>query len=237
MWVATRPTTAEPFGTPVNLDNFSLGSRINTSSIDLWPQITRDSPAPGSKFYFTSNRSPIGIFEATWASSDCDANGVLGAADVDLLSAEIGAGTNQSQFDLDGDRRVDEDDHGIWVKDAMNTWFGDANLDGEFNSSDMVQVFTGGKYETEQEAGWAEGDWNASGFFDSGDMVAAFTDGGYEQGQRTAAQSVPEPTSVLPLMIRPDRDRVLPKSRPVVISRRVIEMERDRDHVRHRGRA
>ena len=48
----------------------------------------------------------------------------------------------------------------MWVDDLKNTWIGDANLDGEFNSGDMVQVFVGGKYETGEDAGWEEGDWN-----------------------------------------------------------------------------
>ena len=33
-------------------------------------------------------------------------------------------------------------------EDLANTYFGDADLNGEFNSSDMVQVFANGKYET-----------------------------------------------------------------------------------------
>ena len=57
----------------------------------------------------------------------------------------------------------------------------------------MIQVFTAGKYETGQAAGWAEGDWNADGVFNSSDMVMAFIDGGYEQGPRTNAVAVPEP--------------------------------------------
>lgn len=63
---------------------------------------------------------------------------------------------------------------------------GDANLDGHFNSSDLVAVFQAGKYETMQPATWAEGDWNGDGVFDSGDLVAAFQDGCYEDGDMYA---------------------------------------------------
>ena len=93
---------------------------------------------------------------------------------------------------------------------TLRTWYGDANLDGEFDSGDMVQVFTAGRYETNpildtsgrllNPASWSEGDWNGDGVFDSSDMVTAFVDGGYEQGPRTDAVAVPEPTSVLLLM-------------------------------------
>ena len=71
----------------------------------------------------------------------------------------------------------------------------------QFNSSDLVQVFASVKYETGEAAGWAEGDWDGSGLFDSSDMVAAFADGGYEQGVRPDAVAVPEPMSVMLLVM------------------------------------
>ena len=84
------------------------------------------------------------------------------------------------------------------MNDLKNSWIGDANLDLEFNSGDMVQVFVKGKYETNEDAKWEEGDWNGDLKFGSGDMVAAFAAGGYEKGKRPAAaiSSVPEPSSL-----------------------------------------
>ena len=116
-----------------------------------------------------------------------------------------------SMFDMNNDTRVDRDDHHVWVKDLKHTWYGDANLDGEFNSSDLVKAFVSGKYEKawtmfgmdgglhiRNGASWSEGDWNGDGMFDSSDMVTAFADGGYENGLETAA--VPEPTAFLLLI-------------------------------------
>ncbi len=59
---------------------------------------------------------------------------------------------------------------------------GDANRDGLFNSSDMVQVFQYGEYEDdiEDNSTWKAGDWNGDGDFDSSDMVLAFQTGRYE---------------------------------------------------------
>ena len=67
------------------------------------------------------------------------------------------------------------------IKDQLNTYFGDANLDRRFDSSDLVTVFKAGKYENglAGSAGWAEGDWNGDGLFNSTDLVLAFQDGGY----------------------------------------------------------
>ena len=78
---------------------------------------------------------------------------------------------------------------------------GDANLDGEFNSTDFVAVFTVGKYESGNPAQWAEGDWNGDALFNSSDFVTAFSAGGYELGPRAAVASVPEPTGFALLLV------------------------------------
>lgn len=137
---------------------------------------------------------------------DFDRSGVLDLADVNLLIGGILAGSGD--FDLNSDGNIDDADLNVWVKDLRQTWVGDANLDGEFNSSDFVQVFTFGEYEDTivGNSTWDEGDWNGDGEFSSSDFVAAFTDGGYEQGFRNGVAAVPEPqtfvlilTSLLPL--------------------------------------
>jgi hypothetical protein len=58
---------------------------------------------------------------------------------------------------------------------------GDANLDGGFDSQDLVRVFQTGEYEdgTLGNSSWAEGDWNGDGEFDSRDLVRAFQAGSY----------------------------------------------------------
>ena len=110
-----------------------------------------------------------------------------------MLTTEVLAATHSPEYDLNDDALVNGLDHRVWVKDLKRTWYGDADLDGEFKSNDFVQVFQAGTYETESEAGWSEGDWNADGVFGSVDFVTAFTDGGYEQGPRTGVAAVPEP--------------------------------------------
>jgi hypothetical protein len=57
--------------------------------------------------------------------------------------------------------------------------YGDANLDGFFDSDDLVRAFQAGTYETSQPANRSSGDWNCDGRFDSGDIVAAFKQGTY----------------------------------------------------------
>ncbi len=132
---------------------------------------------------------------------DFNVNGVLDAGDVDLLVLQMRSGGTDISFDVNSDGNVDDADLSAWVHDLKNTYIGDSNLDGEFNSADLIAVFQAGEYEDviEQNSSWATGDWDGDGDFESGDLVAAFADGGYEQGAR-GASAVPEPFSALPLL-------------------------------------
>jgi hypothetical protein len=127
---------------------------------------------------------------------DFNLNGVLDTADIDILSAAIRNASTDARYDLNQDGAINAGDRGTWVADLKRTYFGDSNLDDEFNTSDFVLVFEAGKYETGQAAGWASGDWNGDGAFDSADFVAAFVDGGYERGPRLGVAAVPEPSTI-----------------------------------------
>ncbi len=67
---------------------------------------------------------------------------------------------------------------------------GDANGDGQFDSTDLTQVFQIGQYEDGQveNSDWLSGDWNGDLDFDTADLVLAFQTGTYE-----SAAQVPEP--------------------------------------------
>ncbi len=134
---------------------------------------------------------------------DYNSDKMLNAPDLDLQAAAIASDAHPPLFDLTGDGRVDSADRLHWVKQLKGTWIGDSNLDGEFNSGDLVGVFAAGKYESGESASWGEGDWDANLQFDSGDLVVAFADGGYEQGELPAPgeNAVPEPSSCLLMAI------------------------------------
>ncbi|MCA9213596.1 MAG: lamin tail domain-containing protein [Planctomycetales bacterium] len=133
---------------------------------------------------------------------DFDNDGDLDVDDIDALSAEVRAGTNTESFDLNNDAVVSGLDRVVWVEELKNTFFGDSNLDGEFNSTDFVSVFTSGLYESETKgtATWGTGDWNGDGNFDSSDFVTAFQSQAYEKGPRQA-NAVPEPSAVVSLLV------------------------------------
>ena len=130
---------------------------------------------------------------------DYNDNGQLDAGDLDLQAAAIAA--NDLAYDLNNDGATNYADRQVWVKDLKSTWIGDANLDGVFDSGDFVVAFTAGKYETGDAAGWADGDFDGNLLFDSADFVASFIDGGYEAGPVAAVAAVPEPSSVLLILV------------------------------------
>lgn len=149
----------------------------------------------------TTEGSPYGFFEQIHFDFRDFENG-NGSVVVDLTEDVTSiVAPNGGHGDLDNDGDVDGDDRLIWVHDVQNTYFGDSNLDGVFDSRDLVIVFQAGEYEDGimKNSSWATGDWNGDWEFSSSDLVAAFTDGGFEQGPR-AAHVVPEPSSAMMLL-------------------------------------
>ncbi|MCP4193680.1 MAG: hypothetical protein GY768_23965 [Planctomycetaceae bacterium] len=129
---------------------------------------------------------------------DYNRDGIVDVSDIDAQAIAMETPSNSlATFDENGDLTIDIQDRSIWINVHKNTFAGDANLDLEFNSSDLVGVFASGKYESGAMATWSEGDWDGSLLFDASDMVYAFVGGGYELGPRTAAAGVPEPSSLL----------------------------------------
>ena len=83
---------------------------------------------------------------------------------------------------------------------------GDANLDKEFGTADIVGVLAGGLFETNNPATWAQGDWDGApseanrypgpppagdGVFNTTDIVGALAGGHFEQGPVVAALNDP----------------------------------------------
>ena len=148
--------------------------------------------------FIASNMVAANLVDVQPLLGDFDGNGVLDAGDIDALTAEVRSGKHDRDFDLNGDRLIDQQDRSVWVNELRKSYFGDADLNGEFNSSDFVAVFQIGQYEdgVAGNSTWASGDWTGDGEFDSSDFVKAFQQGGYEKGPRAAVAAVPEPSAL-----------------------------------------
>ncbi|MCA9217450.1 MAG: hypothetical protein KDB27_30490 [Planctomycetales bacterium] len=129
---------------------------------------------------------------------DIDGNGFIEITDVDALAKLIAVRSANVIYDLDNDGTVSSSDRETLVRDILGTDYGDANLDGLFNSSDLVLVSQAAEYRDDIEGNstWRTGDWDGDLEFDSGDLLIAFKTGRYEQGQ---ALLVPEPNFAVAL--------------------------------------
>ena len=91
---------------------------------------------------------------------------------------------------------VGRSDLTLLLDGILNARTGDANLDGRFDSSDLICVFQSGEFEDAiaDNSNWTEGDWNCDGEFTTGDLVAAFQSGGYDF-DANVADSTPSATA------------------------------------------
>ena len=181
-------------------ENFGLRSELEGWRLrQVW------DISPNGRFLTGNAWRPDGDVEA-WLvqlrsdAGDFDDNGTLDVEDIWRLSTSINAASADPVFDLNADTAVDDRDLQFWIHNLKDTWIGDANLDGEFNSSDLVAVLAIGKYEQDIDAKWSEGDWTADMRFSTADLVVALQDGGFEQGPRAATKAVPVPPTALLLL-------------------------------------
>ena len=192
------PTPPDPPNLPVMIGGNSEypdeGYRAWNGYIDEVAIYSRALSEADVIAHFTADKTtgPVGDF---------DGSGVLDLPDIDDLTSQSAGGLNPVTYDLNDDEFVNDGDVQVWVKDLFKSWIGDANLDHEFNSSDLVAVLGSGTYESDVDAVWSTGDFNGDGRTNSSDLVAALSDGGYELGPAAAVSAVPEPSSMLLLTL------------------------------------
>ena len=115
---------------------------------------------------------------------DLDGDGTLSVTDIDLMYGQLRDESQDEAFDLNADGMVDEEDRDVLVEDVFETTYGDANLDGVFNPSDVIMVLSAALYEkaNAELATWETGDWDGDGRFDASDVILALARGNYQIG-------------------------------------------------------
>jgi len=113
---------------------------------------------------------------------DMNDDGLVNAADVDVLWAGFGPVGVHPMLDLDGDCDADGDDVTVLVHDILNTEIGDINLDGVVNATDLQLLSAG----YGQAGGWADGDANGDGLVTVTDLQIMKSTFGF---QRTGGAS------------------------------------------------
>ena len=175
-------------GVELSYDAYSDGLNLLWSG-SLSPgnyTLSLESHASGSVIE-SSSTSFVGQFKVA-IQGDFNIDCQLTAEDIDLLAAAVRDGKYESLYDLDQNKLLDQEDQRIWVEELKRTYFGDTDLDGEFNSDDIVAVFQAGLYEDtiSNNSTWVTGDWDGDGEAASSDFVLAFQGGGYELGTSPA---------------------------------------------------
>ena len=114
---------------------------------------------------------------------DFNLDGTTDGADLRLLCLALPASRDGLIYDLNDDQLLDHHDLQFMVGDILKTVIGDANLDGRFDSTDLLNVGEAGTYENEVEgdATWSTGDWNCDGEFDTDDVIEALAAGHYSR--------------------------------------------------------
>jgi len=102
---------------------------------------------------------------------DYDKDGKFSVSDADKLFEDL---KNNEIYDFNNDNFGDINDFRyIIISEGGAGNLCDVNMDGSFNSGDLVKVLTAGKYGSDNQASWSEGDFSPDSFFNSSDLVFA----------------------------------------------------------------
>ena len=128
-------------------------------------------------------------------------------SDIDALQEAIAESSTDDRYDLDGNQSVDRRDANYLIEVVLDSVIGDANMDGIFDSQDLVEIFQAGQYEDgiAGNSTWSTGDWNGDHECDTSDLVYALQRGNYAASAaiRNAAVSL----SDIAQATQDDRDR------------------------------
>ncbi|MCA9213776.1 MAG: hypothetical protein KDB27_11960, partial [Planctomycetales bacterium] len=114
---------------------------------------------------------------------DANGDGTVDDADIDIVAGAMNGLEGGRGFDFTNDGVTDRDDIDHLVNEVLHSVYGDSNLDGVFDSSDLVKVFQAAEYEDgiDGNSTWAEGDWNGDGDFNTQDLVFVFQKAQYSR--------------------------------------------------------
>jgi hypothetical protein len=122
-------------------------------------------------------------------------------ADIDALWAHVRGPADDRMFDLDDDALINNADVDRLVQTILGTFYGDANLDGQVDITDLGELAT--NWQTSD--GWLGGDFDGTGFVDITDLGLLATNWQAGVGTPTRSFSLNEalasldlPTGIVP---------------------------------------
>ena len=138
----------------------------------------------------------LGVALPVTDEGDMNHDGVLDAADIDLISAAVVGGNDL--YDVTEDCVCDSGDRDYWVETLKGTFYGDANLDRTVDGLDFGSLLTGWGG---ANVGWGDGDFNGDGVVDGLDFGAMLATWGNTATALSASSRilVPEPATMVML--------------------------------------
>lgn len=143
--------------------------------------IVGDTNLNGSRDLNEPHFGQFAIVDSSVPDGDLTQDGLIDVSDIDHLFAAIRGEILNPLADLDQNGSIEPADVDVLLTNYLRTSYGDSNLDGIFNSQDLVLAFQGGGYaRPEVNSTWTTGDWNGDEVFDSRDLVLAFQQATYQ---------------------------------------------------------
>ncbi|MFC1758006.1 hypothetical protein ACFL2H_04465 [Planctomycetota bacterium] len=159
---------------------------------------TRSRKPPRSRTIQIESLESRTLLTCALPLGDFDSSSTYDASDIDTLSSSVRSENHDPQFDLDSNGPVDQQDRRFWVEQCADTYFGDANLDGDFDGSDLTDwgelIFEQGTM-----ASWSDGDFDGDADFDRFDVITAFQTGVFAS---LSPDPVASPVDATPLPLK-----------------------------------
>jgi hypothetical protein len=126
-----------------------------------------DTTAQRSAWKDRDNWTAAGVAFVPSVDGDFDSDGSVTTEDIDLLYAAIRNGREAPFYDLDDDGKVTTTDVMFLLREVLNVFPGDADLDGSVNINDL-DIWSSNRFQS--ESGWASADFNGDGVTDGSDF-------------------------------------------------------------------
>lgn len=201
--------------TPVNsIATYNWNSPALTADVQRWYDnpsenfgwfVIGDEATAGSAMRFDSKETANAGFRPSltiefepipFLFGDFNNDTLINNLDIDILAAAIQSGSNPTDLDITNDNLVDNNDLDFMIQNILNTFYGDANLDGTVNIQDLSVLAS----RFNQSGGWADGNFNTDTIINIQDLSKMASNFNKSNTPPLVSTTIPEPASLITLL-------------------------------------